>query len=100
MKKLTAEQYADKIWGTDKGTDRSEFNIPLSSAINMMEQYHDDTVKNSRLDVVSDSKPIDTFDNAISFLKNEMEFTEEEIENIKRTGKEKVMEFINDFNSR
>ena len=62
--------------------------------------YHEAKVKNSRLDGVSDSKPVDTFENAISFLKNEMNFSEEEIENVKKTGKEKVMEFINDLNSR
>lgn len=35
----TAREYADKIWGTEEMTDLSDFTIPLSSAIQMMEDY-------------------------------------------------------------
>ncbi len=35
----TARQHADKRYGTEEMTDLSEFNIPLSSAIVMMENY-------------------------------------------------------------
>ena len=39
---MTARKFADKIWGTEDLKDISEFNIPLDSAVNMMEKYAKD----------------------------------------------------------
>ena len=36
---MTARKFADKIWKTEDLKDISEFNIPLDSAIAMMEKY-------------------------------------------------------------
>lgn len=35
----TPREYSDKIWKTEGMDDLSEFNIPLSSAIAMIENY-------------------------------------------------------------
>ena len=35
----TAEQFAKEIYCNEDGIDISEINIPLSSAINLMNQY-------------------------------------------------------------
>ena len=53
MNKITARKHVDAIWGTEDMTDLSDFTIPLSSAVNMMEAYS--KVKNLSLSGVSGS---------------------------------------------
>jgi hypothetical protein len=36
---MTAREHVDLIWNTSDLNDLSDFNIPLSSAVNMMEKY-------------------------------------------------------------
>ena len=35
----TAREHVDEIWGTETLSDISEFNIPLSMAVSMMENF-------------------------------------------------------------
>lgn len=43
----TAREHADKIWNTQDLSDISDFNIPLSAAVGMMENFSNE--RNSEL---------------------------------------------------
>jgi len=53
--KQTPEEFACKMWGTDVGADHSEFTIPLSTAIGMIQTYIDREAENLPISRVSES---------------------------------------------